>query len=112
MVQTMYLILRYGASIFLEAQGCTFEHNIMHQDNQSCTRLKIIGALSTSGRNNNIKSRYYYITNNIEDEDIEVKYCPTDEMWVDMLTKPKQGTPCKKDRTPLPKCAYRLRQRG
>ena len=64
-------------------------------------RLQINGALSSSGRTKHTKARYYYITEKIEDGDIEVKYCPTYEMWVDMLTKLKQGTPFKKDRALL-----------
>ena len=86
---------------FLGAQGYTIEHNIMHQDNQSCMIFQINGALSSSGRTKHIKARYYYITDKIEDGDIEVKYCPTDKMRVYMLTKPKQGTPFKKDRALL-----------
>ena len=86
---------------FLEEQGYTTENNIMYQDNQSCMRLKINRALYSSGRTKHIKARYHYITNKIEDGDIEVNYCPTDEMWVDMLTKPKQGTPFKKNRALL-----------
>ena len=62
----------------LEAQGYKIKHNIIHQDNQSCMRLQINGSLSSSGRTNHIKARYYYITDKIEDGDIEVKYCPTD----------------------------------
>ena len=76
---------------FLEVQGYTIEKNIMHQDNQSCMKLQINGALSSSVRTKHNKARYYYITDKIEDGDIEVKYCPTDEMWVDMITKPKTG---------------------
>ena len=63
---------------FLEAQGYTIEHNIMHQDNQSCMRLQINGDLSSSRNTKHIKARYYYITDKIEDGDIEVKYFPTD----------------------------------
>ena len=86
---------------FLKAQGYTIEHNIMHQDNQSFMRLQINGAISSSGRTKHIKAGYYYITDKIEYGDFEVKYCPTDEMWVDMLTKPKQGNPFKKYRSLL-----------
>ncbi len=30
-----------------------------------------------------------------------MRYCPTTEMWSDILNKPKQGTPFKKDRAML-----------
>ena len=59
-------------------------------------RLQINGALSSSGRTKHTKARYYYITEKIEDGDIEVKYCPTYEMWVDMLTKKNRELHLKK----------------
>ena len=59
---------------FLEAHGYTIKHNIMHQDSQLLVRLQINGALSSSGRTKHTKAIYYYITDKIEDGDIEVKY--------------------------------------
>ena len=64
-------------------------------------RLQINVSLSSSGRTKHIKAIYCYITDKVEDGDIEVKYFPTDEIWVDMLTKIKQGTPFKKYRALL-----------
>ena len=34
---------------FLEAQGYTIKHDIIHQDDQSCKRLQINGFISSSG---------------------------------------------------------------
>ena len=33
-----------------------------------------------------------------------VEYCPTEEMWCDVLTKPKQGLAFRKDRAMLMNC--------
>ena len=61
---------------FLEAQGYTIIQNIMHQDNQSCMRLQINGALSSSRRTNHIKARYYYITDRLKMEISRLSIAP------------------------------------
>jgi hypothetical protein len=37
------------------------------------------------------KIKYFYITDLIERKEIEVKYCPTDYMVADYMTKPITG---------------------
>ena len=48
-------------------------------------------------RTKHIKARYYFIKDKIEEGEVDVRYCPTTEMWSDVLNKPKHGTPFKKD---------------
>jgi hypothetical protein len=38
-----------------------------------------------------IKSRYFFVKDEVENGDLEIQHMPTDEMWSDVLTKPKQG---------------------
>ena len=38
-----------------------------------------------------IKERYLFIRDQIDQGDMRVKYRPTENMWVDILNKPKQG---------------------
>ena len=64
-----------------------------YQDNQLSIRLLINGLLSSSKRTKYIKTKRILTKDNIEDGDVELKYCPTELMWIDMHTKPKQGTP-------------------
>ena len=86
---------------FIEAQGYTVEQNVVFQDNQSTMRLAVNGSLSSSKRTKHIKARYYFIKDKIEEGEVDVRYCPTTEMWSDILNKPKHGTPFKKDRAML-----------
>ena len=86
---------------FVEAQGYTIDHNIVFQDNQSTMRLEMNGALSSSSRTKHIHARYYFITDRIEMGEVEVVYCPTEQMWADVLNKPKQGRPFRLDRSHL-----------
>jgi hypothetical protein len=67
------------------------EQNIVYQDNQSTIRLAINGNLSSSSRTKHIKARYYFVKEKIDDKEIEIRYCPTEAMWADILTKPLQG---------------------
>ena len=78
---------------FIEVQGCTVEHNILHQDNQSSMRLLINGPLSSLKRTKHIKAKFFLTEDKIEDGDVELDYYPTELMWIDMHIKPKQGTP-------------------
>ena len=77
---------------FIEAQGYIVEHNILHQDNQSCMWLLINGPLSSSKRMKHIKANFFLTRDKIDDGDVELEYCPTKLMWIGMHTKPKQGT--------------------
>ena len=86
---------------FIEAQGYTVEQNIGFQDNISTMRLEVNGTMSSSKRTKHIKARYFFVKDKIEDGDLEVQYCPTEQMWTDVLNKPEQGTPFRKDRAAL-----------
>jgi len=76
---------------FIEAQGYSVEQNILFQDNQSTMRLEVNGSFLSSKRTKHIKCRYFFICDNIAYTNLEVRYCPTERMWADILTKPKQG---------------------
>ena len=64
-------------------------------------RLEMNGALSSSKRNKHIHTRYFFVTNWIEMGEVGIVYCPTEEMWADVLNKPKQGRPFRLDRSHL-----------
>jgi hypothetical protein len=86
---------------FIEAQGYSVEQNIGFQDNISTMRLEVNGTMSSSKRTKHIKARYFFVKDKIKDGDLEVQYCPTEQMWTDVLNKPEQGTPFRKDRAAL-----------
>ena len=72
---------------FLKAQG------YLHQNNRSSAilLLKKNGCKSSSKRTKHIHLRFYFITNCINMKDPLVKYCPTEEMVGDLVTKAPKG---------------------
>ena len=44
---------------------------------------------SSGKRTKNIKARYYMVKEKVDRGDLEREWCPTEEMWADVLTKPK-----------------------
>jgi len=49
------------------------------------------GRVSSSKRTKHIKAKYFLIKDYYDAEEIDIEFCPTDEMWADILTKPLQG---------------------
>jgi hypothetical protein len=39
-----------------------------------------------------IMAKFFFIKDRVDNGEIRVKNCPTEEMWVDIMTKPLQGT--------------------
>ena len=81
---------------FLEAQGYGVKQTILYQDNTSAMLLEKNGKESSGKRTRHINIRYFYIKDRIEKGDVEIKYCPTDEMVADYMSKPLQGKPFRK----------------
>jgi hypothetical protein len=66
--------------------------NILYQDNTSSIRLETNGKASSTKRTRHINIRYFLITDKVKRGEIEIEYCPTDEMLADYFTKPLQGS--------------------
>jgi hypothetical protein len=75
----------------MEAQGCDIEHNIILRDNQSSMKLEQNGKASSGKRTRHFDIKYFYITDLIENKEVTIKYCPTDSMIADYMTKPLTG---------------------
>jgi hypothetical protein len=86
---------------FIEAQGYSIEQNIIFEDNLSTINLAVNGTFLSSKRTKHIKARYFFIKDKIEEGEVEIRYCQTEKMWSDVLNKPKQGAPFRKDRAVL-----------
>jgi KUP system potassium uptake protein len=58
----------------------------IHEDNQSC------GSLSkknmTTGRSKHMDVRYHFCREKVECGDIEIRYCATEDMLANVLSKP------------------------
>ena len=48
---------------------------------------------SISKRTKHINVKYFFIIDRIAKRDIEIMYCPIDDMVADFFTKPLQGKP-------------------
>ena len=78
--------------LFLEAQGYHVTDNVLHQDNESTIKLAKNGRRSSSKQTRHIEVRYYFITDHIERDHVQVSYCPTGDMLADYFSKPLQGS--------------------
>ena len=66
--------------------------NEVFQDNKSAILLEKNGKKSSGKRTRAINIRYFLITDAIEKGNLNVTYCPTDEMVADFMTKGLTGT--------------------
>lgn len=90
----MVLWTRY----FLEAQGYIVNGCDMCQDNQRVVLLEKNGRASSGKRTRHINIRYFFVTDRVKSGEVEIKYCPTDEMVRDYFTKPLQCSKFRKFR--------------
>jgi Reverse transcriptase (RNA-dependent DNA polymerase) len=77
---------------FLEAQGYVVTDSIFAQDNKSAILLEKNGRKSCGQKSRHIDIRFFFTKDRIENGNITVEYCPTEQMLADFLTKPLQGT--------------------
>jgi hypothetical protein len=49
------------------------------------------GYVSSSKRTKHIKAKYFFIRHFHHTGELDLQYCPTEQMWADVLTKPLQG---------------------
>jgi hypothetical protein len=57
----------------------------------STLSLEKNGRMSSSKCTKHIKAKYFLIKDYYNAGEIDLRYCPTGQMWVDVLTKPRQG---------------------
>lgn len=62
----------------------------LYDDNQSC--IQIATNNKFSNRTKHIETRYHFVRRLRQEKIIELKYCPTDQMIADLLTKPLSAT--------------------
>lgn len=67
--------------------GEKFENpTIIYEDNQSC--LKLIENEKLSNRSKHIDTKKFFVKDHVDNGNIHCKYCPTEEMLGDLMTKP------------------------
>ena len=76
---------------FMEHQDFKVKVNLIYQDNTNTMKLQNNGKLSSGKRTRHFDIKLFYITDLISRNEVEVRYCPTDEMLADYMTKPLVG---------------------
>ncbi len=79
------------ARYFMQEQGYDMEPSLIYQDNMSAILLETNGKFSSLKHTRHIKIKYYHMKEKKDDGKIQFKHCPTEQMWADINTKPKQG---------------------
>jgi hypothetical protein len=76
---------------FLEWQDFQVRLNIVCQDNTSTMKLAKNGKASSGKRTRHFDIKWFYVTDLINRDEVDVRYCPTDDMLGDYMTKPLVG---------------------
>ena len=76
--------------LFVEAQGFKVK-TIVLRDNTSSMKLEENGKASSGKRTRHFNIKYFYITDLIQRGEMQIQYCPTEEMIADYMTKPLVG---------------------
>jgi hypothetical protein len=80
------------ACYFMQEQGYDMDPLLLYQDNMIIILLETNGRVSRSKRTKHIKVKYFLIKDKVDWEEITIKHCLNDQMWMDTNIKPKQGT--------------------
>jgi hypothetical protein len=68
-----------------------FEGTYFYQDNKSTIQFEKNSRRSCGPSSRHIDIRYFWIKDRLGLENIDVVYCPTEQMLADLFTKPLQG---------------------
>ena len=60
--------------------------------------------MSSEKKSKSIKAKFFFIKDRVDDGEIKVVDCPTEEMWAAIMTKPLQGTAFRLMRAELMNC--------
>jgi len=82
---------------FLAEQGYNYKQ-VLHQDNKSAMLLESNGRKSAGKRSRHINIRYFFISDMKEKGQLSIRYCPTDKLVADYMTKPLHGSKFKEFR--------------
>ena len=76
---------------FLMSQGYPVQKNVVYQDNVSAMLLENNGRKSSTKQTKHIELRYFFIHDQVLQDKVLIKHCPTLTMCADFFTKPLQG---------------------
>lgn len=72
---------------------------VIFEDNRSCLDFAVLD--QQRKRSKHVDTRYHYTRELVTQKQIELRYCPTDEMLADVLTKPLGSTKVRKFATEM-----------
>ena len=73
------------------SQGYPVQKNVVYQENMSAMLLENNGRKSSTKRTKHIELWYFFIHDQVQQDKMLIKHCPTLSMRADFLTKPLQG---------------------
>ena len=73
----------------MESQGYNITKKTLYQDNKSAIILEKNRKISSSKRTKHLMV-WYFLKDKVDQGEVSIKYCPTEQMWSDILTKPLQ----------------------
>lgn len=73
-------------------------NNIIYKDNKSSITLEVNGKESSSKRTRHFDIKYFYITDLMSRKELEITYCPTEDIVAEFMKKPTTGPLFKKFR--------------
>ena len=76
---------------FLMSQGYPVKKNVVYQDNMSAMLLENNRRKSSTKQTKHIELRYFFIHDQVQQNKVLIKHCPTLTMQADFFTKPLQG---------------------
>lgn len=79
------------SKLFIEAQGHKVKTTVIYRDNTSSMKLEQNGKASSGKRTRHFNIKYFYVTDLIQRNEVQIEYCPTDAMIADYMTKPLVG---------------------
>ena len=82
----------------MEEQGYAIDKNILYQDNKSAILLENNGRKSVGKQSRALNVQYFFLTDQVNQGNLSIEYCPTGKMIGDYMTKPLQGTKFKEHR--------------
>ena len=83
---------------FIKHQCFNVNMNVIYQDNMISLRSETNGMESTGKQTRHFNLKLFYITDLVKRKEIKIKYCPTDKMPADYLSKPLTGNKMKRMR--------------
>jgi hypothetical protein len=76
----------------------------IYQDNNSAILLEVNGRQLSTKRTKHIKTKFFFVKGKVDQGEIEIRKRDTEDMLSDTNTKPKQGSPYRKDRSMIMGC--------